>query len=95
MTTHDPKLLQELEQERADRLAGRLTRRQLEAIANDTRLPGEIAGAYGVTAAVIVRIQHRARMAKRHKEVTARKRGSASNAVLVGMLLALLSEAIA
>jgi hypothetical protein len=26
---------------------------QLEAIANDTRLPGEIAGAYGVNAAVI------------------------------------------
>ena len=63
MSTHDPKLLQEVEQERAERLALRLTLPQQEAIARDTRLPGEIAGAYGVTAVVIMRIQHRARIA--------------------------------
>jgi len=45
MTTHDPKLLQELKGDRAARLASRLTLNQREAIANDTRLPGEIAGA--------------------------------------------------
>ena len=54
MTTHNPKLLQQLERERADRLALRLTLQQLDAIAKDTRLPGEIAGTYGVTAAVIL-----------------------------------------
>jgi hypothetical protein len=93
MTKHDPKLLQELEEDRADRLAGRLSLSQIEAIANDTRLPGEIAGAYGVSAAVILRIQHKARAAKRYRETTARTRGF--SAFLVGMLLALLSEAIA
>ena len=61
MTTHDPKLLQQLERERADRLALRLTLQQLDAIAKDTRLPGEIAGTYGVTAAVILQIQRNAR----------------------------------
>ena len=61
MTTHDPKLLQQLERERADRLALRLTLQQLDAIAKDTRLPGEIAGTYGVTAAVILQIQKNAR----------------------------------
>ena len=40
-----------------------------------TRLPGEIAGAYGVTAAVIVRIQHRARLSKLQKEAAARRKG--------------------
>ena len=75
MSKHDPKLLQELEQERADRLALRLTLPQLKAIAKDTRLPGEIAGAYGVTAAVIVRIQHRARLSKLQKEAAARRKG--------------------
>ena len=75
MTTHDPKLLQELEQERADQLAARLTLKQLEAIANDTRLPGEIAGAYGVTAAVIARIQHKARVSKSQKRAAARRKG--------------------
>ena len=64
MSTHDPKLLQALERERADRLALRLTLPQRKAIANDTRLPGEIAGAYGVTAAGILRIQHRVRIQK-------------------------------
>ena len=61
MTTHNPKLLQQLERERADRLALRLTLQQLDAIAKDTRLPGEIAGTYGVTAAVILQIQRKAR----------------------------------
>jgi hypothetical protein len=61
MTTHNLKLLQQLERERADRLALRLTLQQLDAIAKDTRLPGEIAGTYGVTAAVILQIQRKAR----------------------------------
>jgi hypothetical protein len=68
MTTHDPKLLQELQERRSERLAMRLTRHQLEAIANDTRLPGEIAGAYGLTAAVVLRIQQNARWSKSQKE---------------------------
>lgn len=92
MTTHDPKLLQDLEQDRAEQLAGRLTLRQIEAIASDTRLPGEIAGAYGVSAAVIVRIQQKARITKRREQAAARK---GSLAVLVGMLLVFWSEAIA
>jgi hypothetical protein len=91
MTNHDPKLLQELEEERADRLAGRLTLQQLDAIANDTRLPGEIAGAYGVSAAVIVRIQHKARQ----KAAAERRKRLVSGTTLVGMLLLLWSEAIA
>ena len=66
MTTHDPKLVQEL----AEEFALRLTLPQLKAIAKDTRLPGEIAGAYGVTAAVVIRIQHLARV----KEAAARRR---------------------
>jgi hypothetical protein len=91
MTTHDSKLLQELEEERADRFAGRLTLRQLEAIANDTRLPGEIAGAYGVSAAVIVRIQQKARQ----RVAAARRRRLVSGTSLIGMLFLLWSEAMA
>jgi hypothetical protein len=53
------------EEDRAQRLASRLTLQQLDAIVLDTRLPGEIAGAYGVTAAVIMRIQQKARALKR------------------------------
>ena len=67
MTTHNPKLLQQLERERADRLALRLTLQQLDAIAKDTRLPGEIAGTYGVTAAVIFEIQTKARVSAAHR----------------------------
>ena len=74
MTTHDPKLLHEVEEDRAERLARRFTLPQLEAIANDTRLPGEIAGAYGVTAAVILRIQLKARFSKAQKEAAARRK---------------------
>jgi hypothetical protein len=74
MTTHDPKLLHELEEDRAERLARRLTVQQLEAIVIDTRLPGEIAGAYGVTAAVILRIQLKARFSKAQKEAAARRK---------------------
>jgi hypothetical protein len=62
MTTHDPKLLQQIEEDRAERLALQLTLPQQEAIAKDTRLPGEIADTYGVTAAVVMRIQHSARV---------------------------------
>ena len=61
MSSHHPKLLQELEQERAERLAQRLTSTQIDAIVKDTRLPGEIAGAYGVTSEVILRILQRER----------------------------------
>jgi hypothetical protein len=43
MTTHDDAMLKELERDRAERLALRLTLPQLDAIAKDTRLPGEIA----------------------------------------------------
>jgi hypothetical protein len=74
MTTHDPKLLQELQEQRSERRAIRLTRHQLEAIANDTRLPGEIAGAYGLTAVVILRIQQNARWSKSQTEAAARRR---------------------
>ena len=73
MTTHDPKLLQELEEERAERLSRRLSPEQLDAIVRDTRLPGEIAGAYGLTARVIVRIQQQARFSKIQKEAAARR----------------------
>jgi hypothetical protein len=76
MTIHDPKLLHELEQRRAERLATRLTLRQLEAIANDTRLPGEIAGAYGVTAAVIVRIQKKAQYAEKQRDAAERRKAA-------------------
>ena len=92
MTTHDPKLLQELEEERAERLAGRLTRKQLEAIVNDTRLPGEIGSSYGVTAAVIVRIQQKARFSQ---AAAARRKRLTSATAIVGMLFLLSSEAIA
>jgi hypothetical protein len=95
MTTHDPKLLQDLEEERANRFAGRLTLDQLEAIANDTRLPGEIAGAYGVSAAVILRIQQKARFSKSQKAGTARRKRLVSSTALVGMLFLLWSDAIA
>jgi hypothetical protein len=95
MTTHDPKLLHELEEERADRFATRLTLQQLEAIAKDIRLPGEVAGAYGVSAAVIVRIQQKARFSKNQKAAAARRKRLVSGTALVGMLLLLWSEAIA
>ena len=74
MTKHDPRLLQELEEERADRFSGRLTLQQLDAIANDTRLPGEIAGAYSVSAAVIMRILQKARFSKSLKAAAARRK---------------------
>lgn len=74
MTTHDPRLLQELEEDRAEQLARRLTVQQLDAIANDTRLPGEISGAYGVTAAIIVRIQLKVRVSKAQREAAARRK---------------------
>jgi len=63
MSRHDLKLLQELEAERAKRFSRnlRFTLPQLDAIANDPRLPGEIAGAFGVTASIIIRIQRRVR----------------------------------
>ena len=48
--------------------------RELEAIANDTRLPGEIGSAYGVTAAVILRIQLKARFSKAQKKAAARRK---------------------
>jgi len=77
MSNHDQKL-RELEQERAERFAGRFTLKQLEAIAKDTRLPGEIAGAYGVTAEIILRIQHKARAsaARRRYEAAKDKAGN-------------------
>jgi hypothetical protein len=62
-----------VEEDRAEPLAERFTLQQLEAIANDTRLPGEIAGAYGVTAAVILRIQLKARFSKAQREAAARR----------------------
>jgi hypothetical protein len=50
--------------QRAENFAARLTLPQLEAIASDTRLPGEIAGKYGVTAALMLGVQ---RVARRHQ----------------------------
>jgi hypothetical protein len=81
MTTHDRKMLQQLEADRAERFALRLTLPQLEAIAKDTRLPGEIAGTYGVTAAVIARVQHKARVSKSIKEAAARRHLKAAAAL--------------
>ena len=78
MTTHDPKLLQQLERERADRLALRLTLQQLDAIAKDTRLPGEIAGIYGVTAAVILQIQRNARASAARRRLELAKKAKAA-----------------
>ena len=69
MARHDSRLLQKLEEQRAEQFAARLTRAQLEAIANDTRLPGEIAGAFGVSASIIIRIQHKTRAVLRRKIV--------------------------
>ena len=45
------------DQDRAETIVMRLTKAQQQAIAADTRLPGEIAYTYKTTAAVIVRIQ--------------------------------------
>ena len=58
--------LNELEHERVKRFSRnlRFTLPQLDAIANDPRLPGEIAGAFGVTARTIIRIQRRVRAAR-------------------------------
>ena len=61
MTSHDTLLLREIEQDRADQLARRLTLKHMEAIAKDTRLPGEIACTYGITAEVVIRIKQNAR----------------------------------
>ena len=57
---HDP-LSWMTEQDRAEKLATRLTLAQQRAVASDTRLPGEIASTYKTTAAVIVRMQQRLR----------------------------------
>src|SRR5215203_7269710 len=65
MTSHNPKLVRKLEAERAERLAMRVTLTQVNAITKDTRLPGEIAGTYGVTAEVILTIQLKARASVR------------------------------
>jgi len=51
--------------ERADMIALRLTRPQIEAIVKDTRLPGEIAQTYRTSAAVILRIRQRFRRRQR------------------------------
>ena len=81
MARHDSRLLQKLEEQRAERFAARLTRAQLEAIANDTRLPGEIAGAFGVSASIIIRIQQqRAKEARRLKKAAARHHAPKGNA---------------
>jgi hypothetical protein len=80
MSNHDPKLLQELEQDRAERLALRLTLKHLDAIMKDTRLPGEIADTYGVTAAMIIRMLHRGRQIKGQKETAERRRLEAAKA---------------
>ena len=45
------------EVDRAQRWASRHTLAQLSAIAKDTRLPGEIGATYGVSAALIIRVQ--------------------------------------
>jgi hypothetical protein len=45
-----------------------LTLPQLEALAKDTRLPGEIGSTYGYSAAVIIRLQHRCRAWLRRRE---------------------------
>jgi hypothetical protein len=47
--------------ERADMLSFKLTKAQTAAIMKDTRLPGEITFAYKTSAAVILRIQQKAR----------------------------------
>jgi hypothetical protein len=78
MSTRDAAFL--LEKQGADRLARRLTLAQLDTIAKDTRLPGEIAYAYGVTAAIIARIQHRARLSKARGAAVARQRLEAPKA---------------
>jgi hypothetical protein len=69
-----------LEKQGADRLAGRLTLAQLDTIVKDTRLPGEIAYTYGVTAGVIARIQHRGRVSKARGAAVARQRLEAAKA---------------
>ena len=73
MSTHDRKLLQKLEAESAKRFSRRvrLTLPQMDAIANDPRLPGEIAGSFGVTARIIIRIQRRVRAARSRTSVAA------------------------
>ena len=47
--------------ERAEAFSFKLTRLQIEAIIQDTRLPGEIASTYKTSAAVILRIQQKFR----------------------------------
>lgn len=60
LNRHDP-LSWMTEQDRAEKIAGRLTLAQQLAIANDTRLPGEIACTSKTSAAVIVRLQQKLR----------------------------------
>jgi len=66
MSSHDAALLRELERA-ADHLA------QLEAIAKATRLPGEIAGTYCVTAEIILQIHHKARASEARRRYEAPK----------------------
>jgi hypothetical protein len=51
--------------ERAEMISLRLTRPQIKAIVQDTRLPGEIASTYKTSAAVILRIQQKFRGRRR------------------------------
>ena len=53
-----------------------LSDQQIEALAKDTRLPGEIGCTYGVSAALVIRLQERARrtILKRDKMAAAGKR---------------------
>ena len=64
---------------RSDRAALKsvsLSTKQIEAIAKDTRLPGEIGSTYGVSAAVVIGLQERARriIRKRDKMAAAAER---------------------
>ena len=63
-----------VDEDRAERLAFRLTIDQIEAIARDTRLPGEIGYSLGCSAAVVIRLQERGRQLIRKREKLAAER---------------------
>jgi hypothetical protein len=62
------------ERDRTERLVSALTLKQLNAIATDTRLPGEIGSKFGYSAAVVLRIQAKGRQMLRQQKLTARVR---------------------
>ena len=59
------------EHARAEHFLLRLTLKQLNTIAKDTRLPGEIGCSYGLSAGVVLRIQKKAQQMQRERERSA------------------------